>query len=115
MPFILWSPTGSESDSVRPPNRKSKSGSRSWRDTLIAAPTGSGKTLAAFLAALDSLIRQAADSKLADRTQVLYVSPLRALSNDIQKYLREPLRELRERAARSWVKLPEIRVSVRTC
>ncbi len=84
------------------------------RDTLIAAPTGSGKTLAAFLAALDSLIRQAADGKLADRTQVLYVSPLRALSNDIQKNLREPLRELRERAARSWVKLPEIRVSVRT-
>ena len=114
MPFILWSPTGSESDSVRPPNRKSKGGSRSCRDTLIAAPTGSGKTLAAFLAALDSLIRQAADGKLADRTQVLYVSPLRALSNDIQKNLREPLRELRERAARSWVKLPEIRVSVRT-
>ena len=61
------------------------------RHTLIAAPTGSGKTLAAFLAAIDSLVRQAACGNLEDRTQVLYVSPLKALSNDIEHNLREPL------------------------
>jgi ATP-dependent Lhr-like helicase len=62
---------------------------REGRHTLIAAPTGSGKTLAAFLSAIDSLIRQG--PALADRTQVLYVSPLRALSNDVQKNLLGPL------------------------
>jgi ATP-dependent Lhr-like helicase len=58
---------------------------REGKNTLIAAPTGSGKTLAAFLSAIDSLIRQGAE--LRDETQVLYVSPLRALSNDVQKNL----------------------------
>ena len=84
------------------------------RDTLIAAPTGSGKTLAAFLAALDSLVGQGVEGCLPDQTQVLYVSPLKALSNDIQKNLRQPLREIQELAGRSRVKLPEIRVAVRT-
>ena len=60
--------------------------------TLIAAPTGSGKTLAAFLWAIDGLLRQGRD--LPDETQVLYVSPLRALSNDVQKNLQAPLAEL---------------------
>src|SRR5207237_793941 len=54
------------------------------RDTLIAAPTGTGKTLAAFLACLDRLVRQAEAGTLADRTQVVYVSPLKALGNDVQ-------------------------------
>src|SRR5712691_1983683 len=62
-------------------------------DTLIAAPTGSGKTLAAFLACLDSMIREGA--ALRDETQVLYVSPLKALANDVRKNLLEPLAELR--------------------
>ena len=60
-------------------------------NTLISAPTGSGKTLAAFLAAIDGLAKQAADGTLRDETQVLYVSPLKALSNDIEKNLRVPL------------------------
>jgi ATP-dependent Lhr-like helicase len=55
---------------------------RQGRHTLIAAPTGSGKTLAAFLAALDSLVRQGMDGHLRDETQIVYVSPLKALSND---------------------------------
>src|ERR1700733_8875609 len=55
--------------------------------TLIAAPTGSGKTLAAFLAAIDDLVRQGHEAPLADATQVIYVSPLKALSNDIHKNL----------------------------
>ena len=76
--------------------------------TLIAAPTGTGKTLAAFLWALDGLLRQG--DALPDTTQVLYVSPLRALSNDVQKNLSGPLEELRERDP----SLPEVRVVVRT-
>ena len=81
---------------------------RQGLNTLIAAPTGSGKTLAAFLSAIDSLIRRGPD--LADETQVLYVSPLRALSNDVQKNLHGPLAEIRA----SDPSVPEVRVLVRT-
>src|SRR5262245_56055391 len=81
---------------------------REGRNVLIAAPTGSGKTLAAFLSALDSLLRQGA--ALADQTQILYVSPLRALSNDVQKNLQGPLSEIRAQEPF----LPEVRVLVRT-
>ena len=84
------------------------------RDTLIAAPTGSGKTLAAFLACVDRLVREGLRGPLADATRILYVSPLKALSNDVQKNLAQPLRELTERAARGGVRLPDIRVAVRT-
>jgi ATP-dependent Lhr-like helicase len=66
------------------------------KHTLIAAPTGSGKTLAAFLVAIDGLIRQGLAGGLADATQVLYVSPLKALSNDIQRNLEAPLTSIRE-------------------
>jgi len=81
---------------------------RDGKNVLIAAPTGSGKTLAAFLSALDGLLKQG--NALPGETQVLYVSPLRALSNDIQKNLQKPLAEL----TREDVFLPEIRVQVRT-
>src|SRR5512143_173835 len=81
---------------------------REGRHTLIAAPTGSGKTLAAFLSAIDSLVRQGA--QLPDQTQVLYVSPLRALSNDVQKNLLGPLARIREGDP----EIPEVRVLVRT-
>ena len=64
---------------------------QSGRHVLISAPTGSGKTLAAFLASLDALFRQGAERDLLDETQVVYVSPLKALSNDIRKNLQEPL------------------------
>src|SRR5947208_6304259 len=62
---------------------------------LISAPTGSGKTLAAFLASLDALFREGVEEELADETQVVYVSPLKALSNDIRKNLQEPLAGIR--------------------
>src|SRR5260370_8909942 len=66
------------------------------RHTLIAAPTGSGKTLAAFLSAIDDLVWKAVDGTLADESQVVYVSPLKALSNDIQINLQEPLRGIQK-------------------
>ncbi len=68
---------------------------QSGRHVLISAPTGSGKTLAAFLASLDALFRQATEDHLPDETQVVYVSPLKALSNDIRKNLQEPLSGIR--------------------
>src|SRR5438094_3081475 len=86
----------------------------SGRDTLIVAPTGSGKTLAAFLWALDHLCRLGLDRQLEDRFYVVYVSPLRALNNDIEKNLRAPLAGIRAAAAADGLKLPEIRVAVRT-
>jgi ATP-dependent Lhr-like helicase len=64
---------------------------RAGNDVLIAAPTGSGKTLAAFLCAIDALVSQSERASLPDGVQVLYVSPLKALSNDIEKNLQEPL------------------------
>ncbi len=83
-------------------------------DTLIAAPTGSGKTLAAFLWAIDGLVRAAASDSLGDRTHVVYISPLKALGNDIQKNLQQPLREIQALAEAQGMPLPEIRVLVRT-
>lgn len=91
-----------------PPQVRAWPAIRRGEHTLVAAPTGSGKTLAAFLAGLDGLLR--AGHELPDSTQVLYVSPLRALSNDIQKNLLGPLEELRQRDA----SLPEVRVLVRS-
>src|SRR6266566_2805977 len=84
------------------------------RDALIAAPTGSGKTFAAFLAAIDSLVRQGLDGPLPDATQVLYVSPLKALSNDVQKNLAEPLAEIRRTLEQLCLPDVEIRTLVRT-
>lgn len=81
---------------------------RGGSHTLISAPTGTGKTIAAYLSAIDSLARQGA--ALPDHTSVLYVSPLRALSNDVQKNLQGPLRELADMDP----ELPKVRVQVRT-
>ncbi|MCW5807444.1 MAG: DEAD/DEAH box helicase, partial [Deltaproteobacteria bacterium] len=83
-------------------------------DVLVAAPTGSGKTLAAFLACLDELVRRGLEGPLPDGTAILYVSPLKALSNDVQRNLEAPLRELEVYAAARGEKLPEVRVAVRT-
>src|SRR5882762_10305634 len=84
------------------------------RTTLISAPTGSGKTLAAFLACIDRLVRKALAGDLADRTEVLYVSPLKALGNDIQKNLEVPLGEILAMAGERGLLIPEIRTAVRT-
>ncbi|MEP6996169.1 MAG: DEAD/DEAH box helicase [Betaproteobacteria bacterium] len=84
------------------------------RNVLVAAPTGSGKTLAAFLAAIDSLIRDGVKAPLSDETLVVYVSPLKALSNDIQKNLSLPLAGIREELKALGLPDVEIRTLVRT-
>src|SRR6185437_1961046 len=77
--------------------------------TLISAPTGSGKTLAAFLVCIDCLLRQSIDGNLAPCTQIVYVSPLKALSNDVQKNLDQPLREIQQLALERGYLSAEIR------
>jgi ATP-dependent Lhr-like helicase len=84
------------------------------RNVLIAAPTGSGKTLAAFLAAIDALVRQGLESGLRDETQIIYVSPLKALSNDIQRNLEAPLAGVREALRTQGLPDVDIRSWVRT-
>ena len=84
------------------------------RPTLISAPTGSGKTLAAFLICIDRLLRKAIAGTLEPETEVVYVSPLKALSNDIQKNLDGPLREIQALALDRGYLCPEIRTAVRT-
>ena len=84
------------------------------RHTLIAAPTGSGKTLTAFLTCIDQLVRQGIDEGLPETTQVVYVSPLKALSNDIQKNLAVPLAEIGALAEELGTPLPQITTAVRT-
>ncbi|HXB70708.1 MAG TPA: DEAD/DEAH box helicase [Candidatus Acidoferrales bacterium] len=87
---------------------------RAGRDVLISAPTGSGKTLAAFLICIDNLVRLARAGTLPEQTAVVYVSPLKALSNDVHKNLEVPLAEISALAARRGVALAPIRVALRT-
>ena len=82
--------------------------------TLISAPTGSGKTLAAFLVCIDMLLRKALEGSLLSQTEVIYVSPLKALSNDVQKNLDGPLAEIQQLAMQRGYLCPEIRTGVRT-
>lgn len=84
------------------------------RPVLISAPTGSGKTLAAFLVAIDRLLRESIDGSLPAQTQIIYLSPLKALSNDVQKNLEMPLREIQQLAMERGYLCPEIRTAVRT-
>src|SRR5690349_16387853 len=86
----------------------------SGRHTLIAAPTGSGKTLAAFLAAIDDLVRRGVEHTLPDETAVVYVSPLKALSNDVRINLEVPIAGIRDELLQLWLPDVEIRTMVRT-
>ncbi len=83
-------------------------------NVLVSSPTGTGKTLAVFLGIIDELFRLAEEGRLEEKIYAVYVSPLRALNNDMRRNLLEPLRGIREVAAERGVELPEIRVAVRT-
>src|SRR5438309_6802085 len=83
-------------------------------DVLISAPTGSGKTLAAFLICIDRLVRLARAQNLPDETQVVYVSPLKALSNDVHRNLEVPLAEIGALTKRRGIPFMPIRTAVRT-
>jgi len=87
---------------------------QSGTHTLLAAPTGSGKTLAAFLAALDQLFRDGLEGSLPDETRIVYVSPLKALSNDIHKNLEQPLAGIRATVKEGYGRDVDIRAEVRT-
>ncbi len=93
---------------------------KAWKEikkhqhTLIAAPTGSGKTLAAFLSAIDDLVKQSLNGSLEENTQIVYVSPLKALSNDIHRNLQLPLKGITEELAKENLPDPEIKVMLRT-
>ena len=87
---------------------------RAGRDTLVAAPTGSGKTLTAFLAGIDVLVREAERGDLKQELRILYISPLKALANDIQRNLDDPLSELMVLARKRGDLVPEIITAVRT-
>src|SRR5262249_11877983 len=87
---------------------------KAGRNVLIAAPTGSGKTLAAFMAAVDDLVRQGVEGRLTDETQIVYVSPLKALSNDIHRNLEAPIAGIRQKLAERGEPDIDIRTWVRT-
>ena len=114
--FILPSRRGSRIASSAPTTAQADAWPliKAGRDTLIAAPTGSGKTLAAFMAAIDDLVRQGLAGDLRDETQIVYVSPLKALSNDIQRNLEAPLAGIRDELRRRGLPDVDIRTWVRT-
>lgn len=84
------------------------------KNLIITAPTGSGKTLAGFMAVLNELFKLGRKKELEDKVYCIYISPLKALDNDVQKNLKAPLVEMREIASRMGIELPEIRIAVRT-
>ena len=100
--------------SATPPQQEAWPAIKQQRNTLIAAPTGSGKTLSAFLAAIDDLVRLGLDGKLEDTTHVVYVSPLKALSNDIQRNLQVPLAGIEEELKAMGLPEVNVRTLVRT-
>jgi len=99
---------------LTPPQRFSFKLISQGYNVIIAAPTGSGKTLAGFMSILSELFKLGEEGLLKDEVYCIYVSPLKALDNDIRKNLEVPLREIREIARKKGIELPEIRIAVRT-
>ncbi|EDY34379.1 DEAD/DEAH box helicase, putative, partial [Aciduliprofundum boonei T469] len=86
----------------------------SGKNVLVSSPTGSGKTLTAFISIINELFLLAKEGKLEDKVYCVYVSPLKALANDIHRNLEVPLEEIKELAKSKGVKIPKIRVAVRS-
>ncbi|MCJ7428986.1 MAG: ATP-dependent helicase [Candidatus Nanohaloarchaeota archaeon QJJ-5] len=101
-------------DDLTPPQRYSFDLIHENKNSLICAPTGSGKTLSAFLSTLNELFKRGDAGELDDKVYVLYVSPLRALNNDIHRNLEEPLEEIKAKAQEMGYDVPEVRAAVRT-
>jgi len=93
-----------------PPQKYAIKNIHDRKNTLVSAPTGSGKTLTAFLSILNELIKLSGKGELEDKVYCIYISPLKALNNDIEKNLNEPLKELEELVGKEL----GIRVTVRT-
>jgi ATP-dependent Lhr-like helicase len=111
---LVWRWFNQRFDGPTPAQQRGWASIASGRSTLIAAPTGSGKTLAAFLWSIDRLFQRAVSGQLDDATKVVYVSPLKALGNDIAKNLQQPLTEIFQLAWSDGILVPEIRVAVRS-
>src|SRR5882672_7560158 len=111
---VIWRWFEQKFGSPTEPQERGWPAIQSGGHTLIAAPTGSGKTLAAFLASLDQLFRDGLAGDLKDETMVVYVSPLKALSNDIHKNLEEPLAGIRAALKESEGRDVDVRSAVRT-
>ncbi|RLG47725.1 MAG: ATP-dependent helicase [Thermoproteota archaeon] len=105
---------GSRFSDLTPPQRYGLMPIYEGRNVLISSPTGTGKTLTAFLMIISELFNMAQRGELEDTVYAVYVSPLRALNNDIYRNLEEPLREIRELAGRRGIEVPEVRHAVRT-
>ncbi len=101
-------------ETFTPPQRYSIVPALKGKNVLVTSPTGSGKTLAGFLPVISDLVDLAEKGKLEDKVYAVYVSPLRALNNDIRRNLEEPLREIYELAKEKGIELQEIRIAVRT-
>ena len=101
-------------EGLSPPQKYSFELINNKENSLICAPTGSGKTLSAFLSVLDDLFTKGEEGELEDRIYAVYVSPLRALNNDIERNLQAPLEEIREKADELGYDVPEVRSAVRT-
>ena len=110
----VWAWFESTFDRPSPPQVASWPSIAQGKNTLIFSPTGSGKTLAAFLWCINDLYRMASRQALEDSVYVLYVSPLKALNNDIQRNLVEPLQGIQAHAQRAGMDLPPVRSAVRT-
>jgi ATP-dependent Lhr-like helicase len=111
---LVWRWFEQRFEKPTPPQEKGWAAIAGGRSTLIAAPTGSGKTLAAFLWSIDRLFQRAVRGQLDDTTSVVYVSPLKALGNDIAKNLKQPLAEIFQLAWSEGLLVPELRVAVRS-
>ncbi|MDY6776967.1 MAG: ATP-dependent helicase [Candidatus Nanohaloarchaea archaeon] len=103
-----------EFEELTPPQKHSFQLIHEDENSLISAPTGSGKTLSAFLSILNELFLMGDEDELEDRVYAVYVSPLRALGNDIDRNLEEPLEGIREKAEEMGYDVPEVRSAVRT-